>query len=76
MTAAGNSGETLLQQRPCRPMPFSFADISIQLLMDATKTLQEIERRMTARAFGAVHNPEKGPDVRRGALALLKVFGA
>lgn len=56
-----------------RPIPFSTADISIQLLMDTTNTLQEIESRMTARAFGAVHNPEKGPEVRRELIALLEV---
>jgi hypothetical protein len=33
-------------------MTFSTADISIQLLMDTTNTLQEIESRMVARVFG------------------------
>lgn len=56
------------------PMPFSTADISIQLLMDTTTTLQEIESRMTARAFGAVHNPEKGPEVRLVLEELLEVL--
>ena len=46
-------------------MPFSTADISVQLLMETTNTLQEIESRMTARAFGTAHNPEMGPAVRR-----------
>jgi hypothetical protein len=46
-------------------MPFFTADISIQLLMNTTNPLQEIESRMTSRAFGAVHNPELGPEVRR-----------
>ena len=55
-------------------MPFSTADISIQLLIDTTNTLQEIESRMTARAFGAVHNPEKGPAVRQVLEELLEVL--
>ncbi|AFY27356.1 hypothetical protein [Cyanobium gracile] len=55
-------------------MPFSTADISIQLLMNTTNTFQEIESRMTARAFGAVHNPEKGPEVRRVFAKLLEVL--
>ena len=60
MTDTGNT------VRSCHsPMPFSTADISIQLLMDTTSALQEIESRMTARAFGAVHNPEQGPAVRQ-----------
>ena len=42
--------------------------------MDTTNTLQEIESRMTARAFGAVHNPEKGPEVRRALKELLEVL--
>ncbi|MGB5241292.1 MAG: hypothetical protein WBN80_11690 [Prochlorococcaceae cyanobacterium] len=33
--------------------------------MDTTTGLQEIESRMTARAFSAVHNPEQGPAVRQ-----------
>jgi hypothetical protein len=37
-------------------MPLTTTDISIQLLMDTTNTLQDIESSMTARAFGAVHN--------------------
>ncbi|MCT0207731.1 hypothetical protein [Synechococcus sp. CS-1332] len=57
-------------------MTFSPADISIQLLMDTTNTLQEIESRMTARAFGAVHDPEKGPAVRKVLSELLKVLDA
>ena len=55
-------------------MAFSTADISIQLLMDTTNTLQEIESRMTARAFGAVHNPEQGPAVRQVLAELLEVL--
>jgi hypothetical protein len=46
-------------------MPYTTADIGIQLLMDTTAALQEIEARMTARAFGAVQNPEQGPAVRQ-----------
>ena len=42
--------------------------------MDTTNTLQEIESRMTARALGAVHNPEKGPEVRRALKELLEVL--
>jgi hypothetical protein len=42
--------------------------------MDTTNTLLEIESRMTSRAFGAVHNPEKGPEVRRVLQKLLKVL--
>ena len=33
--------------------------------METTNTLQEIESRMIACAFGTVHNPEMGPTVRR-----------
>jgi hypothetical protein len=58
---------------PFSPMPFSTADISVQLLMDTTNTLQKIESRMTARAFGGVHYPEKGPEVRRVLEELLEV---
>ncbi|MCP9935048.1 hypothetical protein KBZ08_14130 [Cyanobium sp. Candia 9D4] len=50
------------------------ADISIQLLMDTTNTLQEIESRVTARVFGAIHNPEEGPEVRRVLAELLDVL--
>ncbi|WP_286194733.1 hypothetical protein [Synechococcus sp. CCY 0621] len=55
-------------------MSFYTADISIQLLIDTTNTLQEIESRMTARAFGAVHSPEIGPEVQRVLIALLEVL--
>ncbi|WP_094585155.1 hypothetical protein [Synechococcus sp. BO 8801] len=55
-------------------MPFTTADISIQLLMDTTNTLQEIEGRKTARAFGAVHTPEKRPEVGRVLEELLAVL--
>lgn len=55
-------------------MSFYTADISIQLLIDTTNALQEIESRMTARAFGAVHSPEIGPEVQRVLIALLEVL--
>ena len=42
--------------------------------MDTTNALQEIESRMTARAFGAVHNPEQGPAVRKTLGELLEVL--
>lgn len=45
-------------------MPLTTADIGIQLLIDSTVSLQEIEARMTARVFAAVHQPERGPAVR------------
>jgi hypothetical protein len=45
-------------------MPLTTADISVQLLMDSTVSLQEIEARITARVFEAVHQPERGPAVR------------
>jgi hypothetical protein len=57
-------------------MPYTTADIGIQLLMDTTAALQEIEARVTARAFGAVHNPEQGPAVRQVLERLLAVLDA
>jgi len=48
----------------------STADLSIELLMDTTVALQEIESRITARVFAAVMEPSKGPAVRE-VLALL-----
>jgi hypothetical protein len=57
-------------------MPFSTADISIQLLMDTTNTLQEIKSCMTARAFGAVHTPQREPEVMRVCKELLDVLVA
>jgi hypothetical protein len=57
-------------------MPLTTADISIQLLMDTTAALQEIEARITARAFGAVHNPEQGPAVRQVLEQLLTILDA
>jgi hypothetical protein len=57
-------------------MPFTTADIGSQPLMDTTAALQEIEARITARAFGAVHNPEQGPAVRQVLGELLAVLDA
>jgi hypothetical protein len=42
--------------------------------MDTTSTLQESEGAMRARAFGCVHNPEAGPEVRRVLNAYLEVL--
>ncbi len=53
-------------------MSLSTANISIQLLMDTTTALQEIESRVTARAFAAVMDPSKGPALRE-VLARLAV---
>lgn len=55
-------------------MTFSTADISIQLLMDTMNALQEIESRVTARAFAAVMDPTKGPEVRDVLAQLLAVL--
>jgi hypothetical protein len=55
-------------------MPLSPSDITIQLLMDTMNALQEIESRVTARAFGAVMEPTKGPAVRETLTQLLAVL--
>jgi hypothetical protein len=55
-------------------MAFTTADIGIELLMDVTNSLAEIRDRLTARVFGAVHNPEQGPEVRRVLEELLGVL--
>ena len=55
-------------------MPLSTADISVQLLMDTMNALQEIESRMTARAFAAVMDTTKGPAVRDVLNQLLGVL--
>lgn len=55
-------------------MTFPTADISIQLLMDTMNALQEIESRVTARAFAAVMDPTKGPEVRDVLAQLLAVL--
>ena len=57
-------------------MPLSIANIGIQLLMDSTVSLQEIEARLTARVFAAVHHPERGPAVRQVLEQLLLVLDA
>jgi hypothetical protein len=57
-------------------MALMTADIGIQLLMDSTANLQEIEARITARVFAAVHQPERGPAVRAVLEQLLAVLDA
>ena len=57
-------------------MPLTTADIGTQLLMDSTANLQEIEARITARVFAAVHHPERGPAVRAVLEQLLAVLDA
>ena len=55
-------------------MPLSTADISIQLLMDTTAAVDEIQSRLQARAFAAVMDPTRGPalrDTMERVLALL-----
>jgi hypothetical protein len=44
--------------------------------MDSTVSLQEIESRITARVFSAVHNPEQGPAVGAVLEELLGVLDA
>ena len=56
-------------ERSSRPgHSLSTGDISIQLLIDTTTALQEIQSRVTARAFAAVMDPTQGPAVREGSL--------
>ena len=55
-------------------MSLTTADITVQLLMDTMNALQEIESRMTARAFAAVMDPTKGPAVRDVLNQLLAVL--
>ena len=57
-------------------MNLSTADISVQLLMDTMNGLQEIESRITARAFSAVMEPTQGPAVRATLDQLLAVLDA
>jgi hypothetical protein len=55
-------------------MTLTTAAPAIELLMDRSNAIQEIEARITARAFQAVHHPEQGPELREvlaGLLALL-----
>lgn len=71
MTAPGN-----LEGSCALDMALTTADIGIHLLMDSTVILQEIEARITARVFAAVHQPERGPDVRVVLDQLLAVLDA
>jgi hypothetical protein len=57
-------------------MPLTTADIGTQLLMDSTDSLQEIEARITARVFEAVHQPDRGPAVPAVLEKLLAVLDA
>ena len=57
-------------------MSLTTADIGIQLLMDSTVSLQEIEARLTARVFAAMHQPERGPAVLAVLEQLLAVLDA
>jgi hypothetical protein len=57
-------------------MPLSTSDITFQLLMDTMNTLQVIESRVTARVFGAVMDPTKGPAVRETLVQLMVVLDA
>jgi len=57
-------------------MPLTPADIGIQLLMDSTVSLQQIESCITARVFAAVHQPERGHAVRAVLEHLLAVLDA
>jgi hypothetical protein len=52
----------------------STGDISIQLLIDTITALQEIESRVTARAFSAVMDPTQGPAVREVLARLAAVL--
>ncbi len=60
MSTPGNADEV----DHFRTMSITTANVSIELLMDTTNALQEIESRVTARAFAAVMDPSKGPAVR------------
>ena len=57
-------------------MALTTADIGTQLLMDSTDSLQEIEARITARVFEAVHQPDRGPAVPAVLEKLLAVLDA
>lgn len=57
-------------------MAMTTADIGTQLLMDSTDSLQEIEARITARVFEAVHQPDRGPAVPAVLEKLLAVLDA
>ena len=45
-------------------------------MIDTTVSLQEIEARITARVFAALHHPERGPAVRAVLEQLLAVLDA
>lgn len=73
LTAAGNPSGS----RPPPAMPLVTADIGIQLLIDSTVSLQEIEaRRITARVIAAVHQPERDHAARAVLEQLLAVLDA
>jgi hypothetical protein len=55
-------------------MSLSTGDISIQLLIDTIAALQEIQSRVTARAFSAVTDPTQGPAVREVLARLTAVL--
>jgi hypothetical protein len=55
-------------------MALTTADNGTQLLMDSTDSLQEIEARITARVFEAMHQPERGPAVPAVLEKLLAVL--
>ena len=57
-------------------MPLSIEVIGIPLAIDSTVSLQEIEARITARVFAAVHHPERGPAVRLKLDQLLALLDA
>jgi hypothetical protein len=48
-------------------MALTTAEIGIQQLMDSTVNMQEIEARIAARVFAAVHQPERGACGASGA---------
>lgn len=58
------------------PMPLTTADLSIQLLIDVTASLEEIQSRIHARAFAAVMDPPKGPAVRAVVDQLMDLLDA
>lgn len=57
-------------------MPLTTADISIQLLIDTTAAVEEIQSRIHARAFAAVMDPTQGPAVRQVLEQMLAVLDA
>ena len=65
---------TRIERSPRPGHSLSTGDISIQLLIDTTTALQEIESRDTARAFAAVMDPTLGPAVRESLARLAAVL--